>query len=179
MTSIDTTAATSKRPYKELFATLKHLPFLFIGSGIARRYMQTPNWKDLLRHFAAKLHPGNPLALEIFENQVPGKSLPTVASLIEREFNQLWLTSPDYQRQRENHQAEIKAGISPFKLEIAGFFRAAQKTTDARLLDELSCLTSVAKRSVAGVITTNYDLLPEIVFKGYTNFIGQEQLLFG
>ncbi|RYZ84602.1 MAG: SIR2 family protein [Proteobacteria bacterium] len=46
-------------------------------------------------------------------------------------------------------------------------------------MDELSCLGSVAKRSVAGVITTNYDGLMEEVFKGYAAFVGQEQLLFG
>ena len=142
--------------------------------------MRLPNWEELLRHFASQVHPGNPLALEIFTNKAADKGWPAVSSLIEAEFNAIWLTSPDYEAQRKKHEQAVKAGISPFKLEIAAYFRSAVKTTgDPHLLDELSCLTNVAKRSVAGVITTNYDLLLEDVFKGYATFVGQEQLLFG
>lgn len=173
-------AKRQKHSYRELFSTLKHLPFLFVGSGISRRYMKLPNWEELLRNFALKVYPDNPLALEVFTHKAADKGWPAVSSLIEAEFNSLWLTSPDYQSQRNKHQDAIKAGMSPFKLELAAFFRAAVKSTDdAHLLDELSCLTNVAKRSVAGVITTNYDLLLEEVFKGYGTFVGQEQLLFG
>lgn len=173
-------AAKPKYPYRELFSTLKHLPFLFIGSGISRRYMKLPNWEELLRHFASKIHPDNPLALEVFVHQAGGKDWPAVSTLIETQFNSLWLTSPEFEKQRSEHQEAIKAGASPFKLELAAFFRRAKKLTgDAHLEDELSCLVNVAKRSVAGVITTNYDMLPEEVFKGYTTFVGQEQLLFG
>jgi hypothetical protein len=169
-----------KHPYRDLFSTLKHLPFLFIGSGITRRYMKLPNWEELLRHFASKIHPDNPLALEVFVHKAGGKKWPAVSTLIEAEFNALWLTSPDFEKQRSEHQEAVKGGTSPFKLELAAFFRKAKKLTgDTHLEDELSCLVNVAKRSVAGVITTNYDLLPEEVFKGYTTFVGQEQLLFG
>jgi hypothetical protein len=169
-----------KHPYRELFSTLKHLPFLFIGSGISRRYMKLPNWEELLRHFASKIHPGNPLALEVFVHKAGGKNWPVVSSLIEAEYNALWLTSPDFEKQRAEHQQAVKDDTSPFKLELAAFFRKAKKLTgDTHLEDELSCLVNVAKRSVAGVITTNYDLLPEEVFKGYSTFVGQEQLLFG
>ena len=172
--------AHPKHPYRELFSTLKHLPFLFIGSGISLRYLDLPNWEELLRHFAAKLHPDNPLALEIFIQQAGGKNWPKVSSLIEAEFNKLWLSSPAYSRQRAEHQESVRAGVSPFKLELAAFFGRAKKDIAApRLQDELSCLINVAKRSVAGVITTNYDLLTEDIFKGYTPFVGQEQLLFG
>jgi hypothetical protein len=172
--------AKPKHPYRELFSTLKHLPFLFIGSGISRRYMKLPNWEELLRHFASKVHPANPLALEVFVHQAGGKNWPAVSTLIESEFNSLWLTSPDFEKQRAEHQAAVKAGTSPFKLELAAYFRRAKKSTeDPHLQDEVSCLVNVAKRSVAGVITTNFDLLPEEVFKGYSTFVGQEQLLFG
>jgi len=169
-----------RRPFRELFATIKHLPFLFIGSGLSRRYMNLPNWEDLLRLFASKIHPDNPLALEVFSSKVPDRNWPVVSSLIEQEFNALWLTDPEYKKQRKTYANAIKSGISPFKLELASYFRSAEKSNDApHLIDELSCLANAAKRSVAGIITTNYDLLPEQIFKGYTTFIGQEQLLFG
>lgn len=173
-------AAKPKHPYRELFSTLKHLPFLFIGSGISRRYMKLPNWEELLRHFASKVHPDNPLALEVFVNRAGGKDWPVISTLIEADFNALWLTAPEFEKQRIEHQEAVKEGLSPFKLELASFFKRAKKSTgDPHLEDELSCLVNVAKRSVAGVITTNYDMLPEEIFKGYATFVGQEQLLFG
>jgi len=112
-------AKKQKHPYRELFSTLKHLPFLFVGSGISRRYMKLPNWEELLRHFASQVHPGNPLALEVFTNKAADKGWPAVSSLIEAEFNAIWLTSPDYEIQRKKHEQAIKAGISPFKLDCS------------------------------------------------------------
>ena len=173
-------APKPKHPYRELFSTLKHLPFLFIGSGISRRYMKLPNWEELLRHFASRIHPDNPLALEVFVQKAGGKNWADVSTIIEAEFNALWLTSPEFEKQRSEHQDAVKGGVSPFKLEVAAYFRRARKAAeDGHLQDELSCLVNVAKRSVAGVITTNYDMLPEEVFRGYSTFVGQEQLLFG
>lgn len=165
--------------YSNLFSELQHLPFLFVGSGISRRYLGLPNWEGLLRHFAEKVYPDNPLALEVFSP--PGEPLewPEVATRLEVAFNQVWLTSKAYQRDREKFQEQIRRGISPFKLEVSRFFADAEKQTDdVHLQDELSCLVNVGKRSIAGIITTNYDKLMEDVFGNYDAFIGQEQLLF-
>lgn len=45
--------------------------------------------------------------------------------------------------------------------------------------DEIALLKNVAKRSVAGIITTNYDSMLETIFENYRVFIGQQPLLFG
>ncbi len=125
------------------------------------------------------VHPNNPLALEIYSRADGGIDWPEVATRLENDFNAVWLTDTTHKKAREIHKEAVRLGASPFKLELAKFFSAAIKqTSDGHLLDELSCLANVGKRSVAGIITTNYDLLTEEVFGGYDVFIGQEQLLF-
>lgn len=170
----------TKSPFKTLLSSLEHLPFLFVGSGLSRRYMGLPDWEGLLRHFANLLHPGNPLALEIYTTSRDETDWPTIASQIEGDFNKMWLTAPAYQKERGIFQESVRKGISPFKINVASFTSKAQRVTGNKVLeDELSCLTNVAKRSVAGIITTNYDGLLEEVFRGYATFVGQENLLFG
>lgn len=131
---------------KELFAEIQHLPFLFVGSGLSRRYRGLPDWRGLLSHFAEKIHPGNPLALQVFTGAGADPDLPAAASVI-----------------------EVAAFIS----------RSKNITGDKTIEDELALLKNVSKRSVAGVITTNYDTLLESTFENYITFIGQEPLLFG
>jgi len=46
------------------------------------------------------------------------------------------------------------------------------------MVDEFSCLKLLGKRSIAGVITTNYDQMAEDLFDGFLVFVGQETLLF-
>lgn len=173
-------APSSSNALKELFAEILHLPFLFVGSGLSRRYRGLPDWKGLLSHFAEKIHPGNPLALQVFTGAGADPNLPAAASAIEKEFNKLWFSAPGYAAERERHQDSVRAGISPFKIEVAAFFsRSKNIKGDKTIEDELALLKNVSKRSVAGIITTNYDSLLESIFENYKTFIGQEPLLFG
>lgn len=147
---------------------------------MSRRYRGLPDWQGLLSHFAAKIHPGNPLALQVFTQGKSHLDLPKVASDIETEFNKLWLRDPKFATERERHQEAVRGGASPFKIEVAAHINRAKNITgDKTVEDELALLKNVAKRSVAGIITTNYDCLLESIFENYRTFIGQQPLLFG
>lgn len=173
-------ASSSPTTLKELFAEIHHLPFLFVGSGLSRRYRGLPDWKGLLEHFAAKIHPSNPLALQIFTGTGSDPDLPAAASAIEREFNKLWLSAPEYADDRERHKDAVRSNISPFKIEVAAYFARSKNITGEKSIeDELALLKNISKRSIAGIITTNYDSLLESIFENYRTFVGQQPLLFG
>ncbi len=169
----------------ELTEKLKNahaLPFLFIGAGFSRRYLGLPGWKGLLEIFAKKAR-NIEFSYESYQDEIRlatgiEDNLPSIAEAIEKDFNKVWFSSSEYKISREKYSDYIKSGVSPFKIEVAAFFNNwKEKAKDKISLDELNCLKSAGKRSIAGIITTNYDALIETSFK-YHKFIGQDDLLF-
>lgn len=167
-----------------ILLNFSELPYLFIGSGVSIRYLNLPNWENLLRHFAALAKPQTDFAYETYYNQAKGNCrddllLPRVASLIGKDFDQAWLQNSEFNEERKRFGDLVRQNISPFKISLANYIAGfSKRTDDQHLLDELSCLKNVAKRSIAGVITTNYDQLAEEIFEGYNVYVGQEELLF-
>lgn len=60
---------------KELIDGFNTTPFLFIGSGISRRYLGLPNWKTLLEHFAKEIN-NDEFTYSYYENKVSGNLIP-------------------------------------------------------------------------------------------------------
>ena len=81
----------------EIVNGFKTTPFLFVGSGISRRYLDLPNWEGLLKHFATQIR-DDEFAYQYYVNKASaGDSsmiLPRVASLIENDFNEEWFSNP-------------------------------------------------------------------------------------
>ena len=157
------------------------LPFMFVGSGLSRRYLGLENWEGLLRRFA-RIAKDEEFAYEIYieiAKEVGYKEglLQKVAELIERDFNQLWYKSDLFSENRVKYRDLIDKRISPFKIEIANHITEKGLRIDPEN-KELNALNSLGYKSIAGFITTNYDCLLESIFKSYTTFIGQEELLF-
>lgn len=157
------------------------LPFMFVGSGLSRRYLGLEDWEGLLRHFA-RLAGEEEFAFEIYMGQAKAEGckegfLPKTAELIERDFNEKWYRSERYSASRAINRDLIKKKVSPFKIEIANYIAEKQLSID-RECPELKALYGLGSKSIAGFITTNYDCFLESVFNAYTTFIGQEELLF-
>lgn len=160
-------------------------PFLFIGSGISQRYAGAPTWEGLLRHFS-ELANTDELGYEMYadeanRNRCENGLEPKIAELIEADFNKKWFKDDNYKENREKYGYLIKNKCSPFKVEIAEFFNSmSEEEFIKEMTGEIELLKKVGDRSIAGVITTNYDCIIEKIFTNYkySKYIGQEELLF-
>lgn len=155
-----------------------HQPFLFVGSGLSKRYMGTEKWDELLNIFCKECS-GNDFQYNVYANQVEEKDYygkqPAIATLLEKDYNNTVLTSDRYKGFRENHKVELKNNSSALKIAISEYlFHAKYEPAN----EEILLLRQLGKRSLSGVITTNYDTLLESVFPEYTVYVGQEELLF-
>ena len=156
-------------------------PFLFIGSGMSRRYLNLPDWKGLLKHFAERIS-NNEFAYDSYENRAKSMEcklgiMPKVAELIQKDFDTIWFADEQIRTIDKGLIEEIHKGLSPFKAELAEYIKR-QSIVNINYQDEINKLSEISEKNIAGVITTNYDLLLENCFKGFTKYVGQSQLIF-
>lgn len=167
---------------KELVMGLSSTPFLFVGSGLSRRYLGLPDWQQLLRVFSQRIS-ADEFAFQSYLNRArvelasDQQELALVAQLIERDFNKKWYDDPAFRTLDIEHLQFIKTGQSPFKVELAQYLKKIS-TWNPSMQDEINILRQLAKNSLSGIITTNYDDMLEQVAEGYTVYTGQEELLF-
>lgn len=160
-------------------------PFLFIGSGLSQRYLSTPTWTNLLKHFSDIINEEE-LAFEMYLDEANRSNYknglePKIAELLETDFNKAWFKDEKFSKNRKSFADMVRKGCSPIKIEIAKFFRdASEKEFVDGTNREIELLRQVGDRSLAGVITTNYDTLIERIFSKYryTTLVGQEELIF-
>lgn len=155
-----------------------HQPFLFVGSGFSKRYINTERWDELLKVFCKEFS-NNDFQYNIYSNQVEEKDYygkqPAIASLLERDYNNAVLTLNKYAEFRESHKTELKNNESALKIAISEYLSCAHFDPQN---EELELLRQLGKRSLSGIITTNYDILLESIYPEYAVYVGQEELLF-
>lgn len=155
-----------------------HHPFLFIGSGISKRYLNTEKWDELLKVFCTEFS-GNDFQYNVYENEIDTKDYyglqPAIASLLEKDYNRAVLTDEQYHDFRLTHKQELLNNVSALKIAISEHLSNPVFPKDN---PELELLKKLAKRSISGIITTNYDTLLETLFPNFDTYIGQEELLF-
>ena len=155
-----------------------HQPFLFVGSGFSKRYMNTEKWDELLKVFCQE-YSGNDFQYNVYSNQIEEKDYygkqPAIATLLEKDYNNAVLTSKKYEEFRKKHNTELKNNESALKIAVSEHLSHAQFDPEN---EEIVLLRQLGKRSLSGVITTNYDVLLENIYPEYAVYVGQEELLF-
>jgi hypothetical protein len=161
--------------YEELDERLKasnSAPFLFVGAGVSRRYLDTDGWVDLLKRMAA--FTDRPYAY--YASKANGE-LPNIASEIAAAFHEIWWTDPRFEESRALFSDGLTSVDGPLKVEVARYAEAAvdRISEDGPRGRELALIREAV---VDGAITTNYDSLLERLFPDYKTYVGQNELLF-
>ncbi len=167
---------------EDVISKFNTTPVLFIGSGMSRRYLNLPDWKGLLEHFATIIN-DDAFAYSAYENKAKISDcragiMPKIAELIQRDFDEKWFADPKIRTVDDEALEQIKNnGLSPFKAEIAAFTKN-RTIIDLNYQEEINKLIQISEKSIAGVITTNYDSFLEDNLQGFTKYVGQTQLIF-
>lgn len=140
--------------------------------------MGTEKWDELLRLFCTEFS-GNEFQYDVYANKIDEEDYygqqPAIAYLLEKDYNNEVLTADKYYEFRERHKDELKSKVSALKIAIS------EHLSDCKIPEgneELKLLKKLAKRSVSGIITTNYDNLLDLLFPEFDKYIGQEELIF-
>lgn len=146
-------------------------PYLFVGSGIARRYLGLEDWPGLLKK-QCELHG---LDYGFLSSSAKG-DLPALASGMAKELHPKWWKEKKYQDSRDQFSNMATTDESALKFEIAKYIAAAGTVTEN---ETLAAELELFKNVVAdGIVTTNWDGLLEALFPDYAVYVGQEALLF-
>lgn len=160
-----------KNHLTEIFRSRPAGPFLFVGSGFSRRYLDLEDWRGLLTRFCVV---GKPF--EYYLSHADG-DYPLAATRLAEDFNEFWWSAKEYASSVERHKAKIVSKSSALRIEICTYLAAIDqsKAKHSAYAKEVELLATL---NVDGVITTNWDLFLEQVFPDYRVYVGQRELLF-
>lgn len=147
-------------------------PYIFIGSGLSRRYLELPTWEALLSKFfeISKIEG----EFEYFKSKSNG-NLPLLASILSNEFHEVWWKNNHFRENRIKYKTLASENKNlPLKIEISNYINTIQKVSASHKKEIELLKTSV----IDGIITTNWDNFLETIFNDFNIFIGQQELLF-
>lgn len=162
----------------EFFVGMRNHPILFLGTGFSLRYLKKSySWIDLLKKISFDLHGNERKFLDLMDScYIGGKlSLEKVAEKLETEFNELVSTDTNFDEVNNIFYENMANGkrYSRFKIYICQLLAdIAQKE---EMLPELAELIK-ARKNIGSILTTNYDLYAEYLFK-FSPLIGNNILL--
>ena len=161
-----------EKNFKDDLKKFKSAPFLFVGSGFSRRYLELENWEDLLKKFCIEgMKP-----FDYYKSR-SNSSLAKTASLMIDDFHELWWEKPQFEESRKEykHYGKMLQKDSPLKYEISKYLRNKDIfDMDIWKKDELEQFQKIV---IDGIITTNWDELLENIFQEFDVFVGQKDLL--
>lgn len=169
----------------KLLNSAESLPYLFVGSGFSKRYYNTPTWEELLKYLASLVNEDEFYYAKIVDtvsrrfnkNKEYNSFMTAICDELEVELSNIWFTDDRFAENRQKYKnAILEKNCSPLKIEIAEYL-SNLTIISKEMQEELDILTQTSNRSIAGVITTNYDKLLENIFE-FEVYRSQDELLF-
>ena len=164
-----------KQTLDSLVQSFPTTPFLFVGSGLTRRYLNLPNWEELLQHFASRLS-ADSFKFRGLMNEANGDKA-KAGSLIAEEFSKRWFNDPSFRSGSSKVEKLVENNVSTFKAELSEFIKKSSIINEG-YQNEIELLKKLTIRNISGFITTNYDTFLEDIATGYKVYSSQEELLF-
>lgn len=161
------------------------LPFLFIGSGMSKRYTNLPTWDELLKEVSKLISTEDYYYSQqkaiIKQKYDPekhfNKFMTGLADSISHDLIKIWYTEDKFSASRNKFKDIIETKeFLPIKAEISNIISKFQRTVPT-MSDEIDLLKNISKHSIAGIITTNYDTFLENIFD-FVVYNSQNELLF-
>ncbi len=97
------------------------IPYLFVGSGLTKRYYNLPSWGDLLKHFI-KIISDDEFAYQYYLDKC-GQKFEAVGTLLEKDFNEKWFNTPSIRSTAPDVARSVREGVSPFKAEVSEYIK--------------------------------------------------------
>ncbi|MFT5822913.1 MAG: hypothetical protein ACI8ZM_004170 [Crocinitomix sp.] len=147
-------------------------PYLFIGSGFSRRYINLPDWEGLLKEFCTDIRD-----FAYYKSSSNG-NLPKAAAKMATDFNEMiWDESKDeYKEFRELNKENFYNDSSALKIAISNYIgKIGIADVNADYKEEIK---NLQKMNIEGIITTNWDNLLSEIFPEYHRIIGQNELIY-
>lgn len=156
----------------EYIGNFNRAPFLFIGSGISRRYLNIEDWEGLLKKFSESIG----IDFQYYMSSAE-QNLPSVATSLAVDFHEIWWKDTKYEKSRKKYKDICTDKESALKIEISHYIKRciSNLTEDKDLREEIKLLQNGI---IDGVITTNWDNLLESIFSDFKTYVGQNELIF-
>lgn len=165
--------ASMEKQLSEILKSHQTAPFLFVGSGFSRRYIQSPDWVTLLSNVSPFGNHYNSYA-----SRIEGGGCPEVAALMASDVNkEFWARDKSGDEHFLKYKDDCNAPEKALKFKIVDYlnsFRLSTSDITDSIKEELELIKDLP---IDGVITTNWDYLLNELFPKYKVFIGQNGLL--
>lgn len=175
MADDDTQLTITEQIVGNLLGNFDCQPVLFVGSGLSRRYLGTPDWEGALRYSLDQINQSN--VTFDYLRQKHSNDLTLIGSEIaELIFEWAWSDGKD-RFPEEIFTTESKSIFLKFLLAehlSAATPKALGGESDLHA-QEFRSLQSIRPHAV---ITTNYDHLLELIYPGYEPIIGKQVLRY-